>query len=125
LPFSIQPGLLFLRLSFGVQYAQAAAGSLDTTFGTNGVTMTSVANTDSIVNSILLLSGDKILVFAGGATLVQYTSGGALDTTLGNDGVVFLSTPIGGSLAVQSNGQIVIGGVITPSTGGAEFGLNR
>jgi len=103
---SIFAGMLFLTLAFGVHSANAGtAGNLDMTFGTNGVTFTSVANTDSILNSMLVLSGDQILVFADGSTLVQYISNGALDTTFGNNGVVILSTPIGGSLAVQPNAQ--------------------
>ena len=122
---SILASVLFLGLSLGVQYAQAAAGALDTTFGTNGTTVTSVANADAILNSMLALSDDNILVFTGGAALLQYTSNGALDTSFGSKGVVALSTPITGSLAVQPNGQIVLGGVVTPSGGGAELGAER
>jgi len=127
---SILAGMLFLTLAFGVQSANAGtAGILDTTFGTQGVTVTSVANTDGILNSMLVVpSGaanmDNILVFAGGVTLVQYTSNGALDTAFGKQGIVTLSTPITGSLAL-SNGQIVIGGIVTPSSGGAELGVER
>jgi len=125
-PFSILAGLLFLGLSFGVQYAQATAGSLDTTFGTNGVTATSIpAGVNGIVNSILLQGDGKILVYVGGAAVFRYTTNGVLDTSFGSQGIAVLSTPIGGSLALQTNGQIVIGGVVTPSTGGAELGVER
>jgi len=122
--FAILPGLL-LGLFLGVQDAQAAAGSLDTTFGTNGTTATSIANTDSILNSMLALSDDNIVVFAGGAVVIEYTSNGALDASFGTKGVATLSTPITGSLAVQPNGQIVVGGVVTPSGGGADLGVER
>ena len=122
--FAILAGLC-LGLSLCAQHARAAAGSLDTTFGKNGTTTTSIANVDSILNSMLALSDDNILVFAGGVALVEFTSNGALDTSFGSKGVATLSTPITGSLAVQPNGQIVIGGIITPSGGGADLGVER
>ena len=124
--FSILAGLV-LGLSLSVQYAQAGtAGNLDTTFGTGGTTVvTGPANTDSILNSMLTLSNDNILVFAGGVALVEFTSNGALDTSFGSNGVLTLSTPITGSLAAQPNGQIVIGGIVTPSGGGADLGVER
>jgi len=122
--FAILAGLL-LGLSSGAQQAQAAAGSLDTTFGSNGTTATSIANTDSILNSMLALSNDNILLFAGGVALVEFTSNGALDTSFGSKGVTTLSTPITGSLAIQPNGQIVIGGIVTPSGGGADLAVER
>lgn len=102
------------------------AGSLDTTFGKNGVTVTSgVTGTDGIVNSILLQSDGKILVYVGGTKVLRYTTSGALDTSFGANGIVALSTPVGGSLALESNNQIVIGGVVTASTGGADLGAQR
>ena len=118
-------GLLLAALAFGVQSAHAAAGSLDPTFGRNGVTVTPLANTEQTFNSMLLLNGDKILVFEGGTTLLQYTSNGALDTTFGNGGVAVLSTPISSSLAVQPNGQIVIGRFVFSASGGFELGVER
>lgn len=101
------------------------AGNLDSTFGSNGVATVNVANTDGIVNSMLLQSDGKIVVNTGGNTLVRFTSTGALDSTFGNQGVVVLSTPIAGSLVQQTDGQLVIGGVVTPSGGGAELGVVR
>jgi uncharacterized delta-60 repeat protein len=119
--------LLFATFVNGLGSAYAGtAGSLDPTFGKNGVAVTSgVAGTNGIVNSILLQSDGKILVYVGGAAVLRYTTTGVLDTTFGSKGIAVLSTPIGGSLALQSNGQIVIGGVVTPSTGGAGLGAVR
>ncbi|MGA7384582.1 MAG: hypothetical protein WBW81_07800 [Methylocella sp.] len=101
------------------------AGSLDPTFGNGGVTVTSVAGTNGIVNSVLLQSDGEILVYVGGEAVLRYTITGALDTSFGSDGIAVLSTPIAGGLALQANGQIVIGGVVTPSTGGAALGVER
>ena len=98
---SILPGLLVLGLIIGAKPACAAAGSLDPTFGNGGVTVTSVAGTNGI--------GGKILVYVGGEAVLRYTITGALDPSFGRNGVAVLSTPVGGSLALQKNGQIVIG----------------
>jgi uncharacterized delta-60 repeat protein len=119
-------GLSLATLVTGLGSAYAGtAGNLDTTFGTNGVSVTSVAGVEGIVNSILLQSDGKILVYVGGAAVLRFTTTGALDTSFGNNGIAVLTTSIGGSLALQPNGQIVIGGVVTPSTGGAELGAVR
>ncbi len=122
------PGALLLATlvtSVGSVYA-GTAGSLDTTFGTNGVAVTrGVTGGNGIVNSILLQSDGKILVFVGGVKVLRYTSSGALDTSFGSNGTEVLPTSIGGGLAIQSNGQIVVGGVVTPATGGAELGIER
>jgi uncharacterized delta-60 repeat protein len=119
------PGLLAIGMGFGVRCAEAGtAGSMDTTFGTNGVALTSVTGVNGIVNS-MLMQGNDILVYVGGAAVLRYTAAGALDATFGSNGITVLATPIGGSLALQSNSQIVIGGVVTPSTGGAALGVER
>jgi uncharacterized delta-60 repeat protein len=101
------------------------AGSLDAAFGTNGVTVTSVTGANGIVDSILLQGDGKILVFVGNRAVLRYTTSGVLDTTFGSNGMTVLSTPIGGSLAVQPDGEILIGGVVTGSNGGAELGAIR
>ena len=101
------------------------AGDLDLTFGTRGVTVTAVSGANGIVNSILLQSDGKILVFVGGAQVLRYTTAGVLDANFANNGVAVLATSIGGSLALQPNGQIVIGGVFSLSTGGAALGAEQ
>jgi len=42
--FHVITGLLAIGLMFGVNFAQAQAGSLDTTFGTGGIVTTSFAD---------------------------------------------------------------------------------
>jgi uncharacterized delta-60 repeat protein len=130
---SILPGLLALDLIFGVKPACGAAGSLDPTFGKGGVTVTSFASQgDVIPYSIKLQTDGKILVLvvAGGETgeVLRYTSTGTLETTFGSNGIATLPTPIStfGSMALQSNGQIVLAGEVTdPSSGAAAFGVQR
>jgi uncharacterized delta-60 repeat protein len=118
--FGVGPGYAYAG---AVGHVQGTAGNLDTTFGANGVTVTSVPGINASVNSILLQNDGKILVFVGSAAVLRYTTAGALDTNFGDKGIVFLSTPIDGSLALQSNGQILIGGVVT--AGGAALGAAR
>ncbi len=120
------PGLLLTMCVIGSGPAfPGTAGNLDTTFGTNGVSVTNIAGTNGIVNSILLQSDGKILVNVGGNAVLRYDNRGKLDPNFGTNGIEALATLIGGSLALQPNGQVIIGGVVTPSTGGAELGVVR
>jgi len=130
----ILPGLLALGLIFAVKPAHAAAGSLDTTFGTGGVTVTSFASSSFVIPYAIKLQTDgKILVLvqAGNLTteVLRYTSTGTLDTTFGNNGIAALATAFSGlfaSMALQPNGQIVVAGEVSaPGTGAAAFGVER
>ncbi|MCP4212565.1 MAG: DUF4347 domain-containing protein, partial [Halieaceae bacterium] len=107
-------------------------GSLDTSFGSNGVVTTSVqANTNDIASAIAVQNDGKIVV-AGGSqgagtwdlVLLRYTSNGTLDTTFNGDGIVrqdVIGTWDGvNGLAVQSDGKIVASGGYAQS-----FGVNR
>ncbi len=94
-------------------------GSLDSTFGSNGITLTAVGNSISEARSITLQTDGKIV--AGGFArigtqndfaVVRYNSNGTLDTAFGNNGKV--STPISSNsndsisaLVIQSDGKIV------------------
>ena len=96
------------------------AGALDTTFNTTG-RITTAIGTASAAQSVAVQSDGKIVV-AGHTwngsnydfALVRYTSGGALDTTFNSTGRV--TTAMGSShdqatsLAIQSDGKIVVAG---------------
>ncbi len=111
--------------------AFGAAAALDPTFGSGGVTLTNFASSGFVIaDSIQLQSDGKILVLvqAGNVNneVLRYTTTGALDRSFGRNGVTVLSPSVGGSLALQPNGQIVIAGVVTnPSTGGPALGVER
>ncbi len=95
-------------------------GSLDNTFGTNGIVITSISGED-YDNSVALQSDGKI-VTAGTSylnsqyefTLARYNSNGTLDNSFGTKGVV--ATAVGSSdddihsIAIQSDGKIVAAG---------------
>lgn len=97
-------------------------GSLDTGFGNNGVTVISVANNaDDEGRSIALQSDGKIVVAGHSRTsstfdfmVVRCNSDGSLDTSFDTDGKV--TTPVlssddqGYSVAIQSDGKIVVAG---------------
>lgn len=109
-------------------------GSLDTSFGTGGIVVTSLsastlaekvtieANGTIVVGGYIVdTNGDDFLV-------ARYTANGKLDTSFGN-GAGYVTTKLGTSsvvdaLAVQSDGKIVAGGYGT-NNGVVEFGLAR
>jgi len=130
-------GLLAICLAFGVSSAQAQAGTLDPTFGNGGTVTTSFANGSAGVGSFEQANGDIVAVAQvdfvdGGGTgigLVRYTSTGALDTTFGTNGITLTTfagiafDPFG--FAVQTNGDLLVGGVATNKSGLNGFGLAR
>ena len=130
-------GLLAVGLAFGVNFAQAQAGTLDPAFGDGGTVTTSFANGSAGVGSFEQSNGDIVAVAqvdfvdngGTGIGLVRYTSTGALDTTFGTDGIT--NTTFAGltfdpfGFAVEKNGDILVGGEAISSVGRIEFGLAR
>lgn len=101
------------------------AGSLDTTFGTNGITLTSLnTNGGDGADRIVRQSDGKFVVVgtaidgSGNAQIevARYTSTGALDTSFGTNGIAALrpngsgQVLLGPSLALQPSGDIVVAG---------------
>jgi uncharacterized delta-60 repeat protein len=135
--FHMIAGLLAIALVFGVNFAQAQAGTLDTTFGTGGTVTTSFADGVAGIGAFEQSNGDIVAVAqvnfvndqGTGIGLVRYTSIGALDTTFGTDGITnttfagFTFTPFG--FAVQANGDVLVAGEALSSAGRSEFGLAR
>jgi len=100
-------------------------GSLDSAFGSGGKVTTAVGSYNSSATSVAIQSDGKIVV-AGDAydqgssqvfAVVRYNTNGSLDTAFGTDGIV-LTDVWGGhsyakSVAIQSDGKIVVGGIAT------------
>ncbi|MBW4612260.1 MAG: DUF4114 domain-containing protein [Desmonostoc vinosum HA7617-LM4] len=90
-------------------------GSLDNTFGSGGKVVTGLGGND-IGRSVILQPDGKILVAGnsgGNFALVRYTSNGVLDTTFDTNGIVITglgSNDIGRSIALQSDGKILVAG---------------
>ena len=107
-------------------------GSLDTTFGSgNGYVITAVGASSDEAQDIRVLSNGKILVqgyaINGGSNdiaFVQYNSDGSLDTSFGGGTGKVMSgiagEDTGYSMAIQSDGKIVVGG-----TNGGDFLVAR
>ncbi len=123
------------RLSFErlEDRALLTAAALDTSFGTSGVVLTSIPSSsdDEILASVMQPNGQVVTV--GEATdstsglldiaLARYNSDGSLDTTFGTgetagtsnaNGTTLLNVSggddVANSVALQSNGDIVVGG---------------
>ena len=116
--FHMIAGLLALGLVFGVNFAQAQAGSLDTTFGTGGtvtanlgVTATTLTAFEQSNGNIAVVTGLNKTGVPGIETfaLLRYTSSGTLlSTTTASFFANGDSIPV--AAAMQSNGDIVVAG---------------
>jgi uncharacterized delta-60 repeat protein len=94
-------------------------GSDDTSFGSSGVTLTSISN-NALINKIVLDNDGNI--FAAGKTgqnpnekfvLAKYTSSGNLDTTFNTTGYVLTTigaSPVANDIKIQADNKIVLGG---------------
>ncbi|MBK8944002.1 MAG: hypothetical protein IPM32_01920 [Ignavibacteriae bacterium] len=136
--FCVLPSLCFniftfFLFTFYLSFAQD--GSLDITFGTDGVVKTSVGTTKTDCESMAIQSDGKILV-AGyyfgpnlDFVLIRYNPDGTIDNTFDNDGVVTVTSDSGivvpKSIALQSDGKIVVAGYISGSTDSSGFLILR
>jgi uncharacterized delta-60 repeat protein len=134
-------GLLAIGLMFGVNFAQAQTighpGSLDPTFGTDGMATISFGDGLGALDAFEQSNGDIVVIaqtnfvndFGTGIGLVRFTSVGVLDRTFGTNGTTVTTfpdltfDPFG--FAVQTNGDILVGGIVGNSSGQTEFGLAR
>jgi uncharacterized delta-60 repeat protein len=131
--------ILFVSGLMSVRSASAAAGSLDGTFGTGGLaatTLTVAGGNNSVIPYSIKLQGDgKIVVLVNvtngtsfTSNVLRYTASGQLDTTFGANGIATLPTTFNTfeTMALASNGQIVVaGGATDPANGAAAFGVQR
>jgi hypothetical protein len=113
-------GLLAIALVFGVNRAQAQAGTLDTTFGTGGIVTTVIGQNLATLTAIEQSNGDLPVVgnfdIEGNSNpngsvfvLVRYTSDGApIGRTTASFFTGGVSVPV--AVAAQSNGDIVVAG---------------
>lgn len=88
-------------------------GTADTSFGTDGAALPGLGITD------LTLDGDGNIIAVGGKSIGRFTSAGAPDATFGTGGIVTVTSDTSYdqlfSVAVQSDGKIVVGGALTPT----------
>ncbi len=116
-----------------------ANGTLDNTFGTNGVVETNVRGYDDAINSLVQQPDGKIIatgnstINSGSAStallLLQYDTSGNLDNTFNGSGKLVKS--IGGSddkcykAILQTDGKIVVGGYTTTASINLDYAMYR
>ncbi|MEW6527710.1 MAG: delta-60 repeat domain-containing protein [Spirochaetota bacterium] len=105
-------------------------GSLDTSFDSDGLVYTDLQTGSTDIAYAMAIQSDEKIVVAGytitgsynaDIAIVRYNSDGSLDTGFGTNGIVITdinsnSKDYARSLAIQSNGYIVVGGDTAPST---------
>lgn len=112
-----------------------AAGVLDTTFGTGGITTTDINSDYNGAQDLHILPDGKILV-SGYAyiglpdfTLTRYTDTGSLDTTFGTNGITttdfFGGQDDNHAMAVQHDGKILLAGTAYTGVPKENFALAR
>ena len=96
-------------------------GSLDNTFGTNGILSTQIGIGTNFVNTVAIQSDGKIVV-AGSArfgyvyvfTMIRFNPNGAFDNSFGTNGVVTTLVDSSNSyilsIAIQNDGKLVAAG---------------
>lgn len=90
-------------------------GSLDVTFGNNGLVIASPNGGNAIANDIAVQADGKIVVVGREQELfvARYNSDGTSDNTFGNSGYVstsVLNNATASAVAIQPDGKIVVGG---------------
>lgn len=113
-------------------------GSLDTSFGSQGIATTPlVSNSRATVDGAVLypstdpVNGGKIAVvgnnpaFSSGPLMARFNTNGSLDTTFGSGGFASLgvSNPDGG--VFDSSERLVIGGTVNANTNNSSLALER
>ncbi|HWY23259.1 MAG TPA: hypothetical protein VNX26_18675 [Candidatus Acidoferrum sp.] len=109
----VLPSLLAFSMVSAAIPANAAAGSLDPTFGKGGVAEAKVG----FPVAAALQPDGKIVVLTLNDVVARFLSNGNLDTSFGNGGSVTLSfatSPV--AMALQADGKIVLAGRINNNT---------
>lgn len=131
--------IAFIALIFelGISSSIAQPGSLDASFGTGGKLTTAVGSSDDVGLSVAIKSDGKIIVggqssisFQYDFSVVSYNSDGTLDNTFGTGGIVLTdfgsgSADLARSVAIQSDGKIVVAGYSDYNGGNIDFALAR
>jgi uncharacterized delta-60 repeat protein len=111
-------------------------GSVDNAFGNSGIVKTDINLSDDEANSVIVQSDGKLLVcgesYNGQDTdffLVRYNINGNLDTSFDSDGKVTTdfgaSNDSASSIAVQTNGKIIVIGVRRISIFSSDIAIAR
>src|SRR6478735_5016218 len=99
-------------LSFNTLNAQP--GTLDSTFGQNGIVTYKPSDFGLYSYDIAIQSDRKIICVGDGISVIRFNMDGSLDSSFGNSGLALIgfgyTYNIGKAVAVQSDDKIVITG---------------
>lgn len=93
-----------------------ANGTLDTSFGTDGIVTTTIAQSSNGISAVLQTDGRIVVT---GLTLsnseyhgvvVRYNTDGSLDNSFGTAGITHLTIENTAAVVLQNDGKIVVGG---------------
>jgi uncharacterized delta-60 repeat protein len=126
-----------IAITLGAAGAQAAAGALDSNFGTGGVVLSDLGSSSDDSAYALAIQADGKIVTAGESTaggsddfaIARYKKDGTLQSGFGTGGVVFSDLNSGSddtpyALAIQPDGKIVTAGE-SDAGSGRDFALAR
>ncbi len=111
-------------------------GSLDTSFGGDGIVTTAVGSSNYTAKGVALQADGRIVVTGqvynwgtdSDFVVVRYNPDGSLDTSFHGDGMVITpvgpSTDLASSVALQADGRIVVAGIVFNATDG-DFAVLR
>jgi uncharacterized delta-60 repeat protein len=98
-------------------------GSLDASFGTGGIAMIDPGVSNSGASGMAVQPDGKI-VLVGGSLVMRLTSSGVLDAGFDQGGMATIAGLDAGKVALQNNGDILVGGVHKKKIGVVRFHSN-
>ncbi len=128
--------LISFLFFIGANFAFAASGDLDPSFGSGGKVITPFGSSTDNANAVAIQSDGKI-VAAGSSSngsnldfaVARYSTDGSLDTSFGSGGKVTTaigsSTDNGTAVAIQPDGKIIVAGSTFITGSGNDFALVR
>lgn len=119
--------LLLMSLSILPIISFAQSSSLDLSFGSNGIATCHSSSVALISSSMVIQSDGKIIVAGSSWTsanvnsiaLARFNNSGILDSSFGNNGIVITHigySNVGISVAIQTDGKILVSGYVTNSS---------
>jgi len=104
-----------------------ANGSLDTTYGSGGITETQLGPSEATASVFALQSDEKVLL-AGSGFMARFDVTGQLDSTFGSSGVVTVLVRNPSAIALQPDGKVLLaagGSVVGSALENPGVGLNQ
>ena len=110
--FYIAIFILFLVASSTATSSYGQPGTLDSTFGTNGIVTTPVTGLTNFANAIAIQADGKVIAVGvgDGMVVLRYNANGTLDTSFNGTGRAAQTAGDALGVAIQPDGKIVVVG---------------